>query len=285
MHHRIGQFSKRTAIVLGTSEIASAVAVHLYRAGCHVVMSHDAFPPVIRRRMAFHDALYGDEVSVDGIACRRADDGAQIFTALNRAPSIQVTWLALADLLPVAGFDILIDARMQKHRVTPDLRALARLSIGLGPGVSTSVNCDGAIETRPGRSGLMVRDGWTDAADGMASPLGGVGAERFQYSVAAGRWHSAVEIGSRVFRGFALGHLAGSAVHAPCDGIVRGIVRDGVEVPAKVKLVEIDPRGRHAQWTGIDDRGRTIAAAVMRAVEAETMTPRRSAAVLPFDPA
>lgn len=284
MHHRIGQPSKRTAIVLGTSEIASAVAVHLYRAGCHVVMSHDSFPPVIRRRMAFHDALYGDEVSVDGISCKRADDGAQIFTALNRTPSIQVTWLALTDLLPVAGFDMLIDARMQKHRVTPDLRRLAALTIGLGPGFSTSVNCDVAIETRPGRSGVVVRDGWTDAADGMASPLGGVGAERFQYSQVAGRWHSAVEIGRRVFKGFVLGHLAGSPVRAPCDGIVRGIARDGVEVPAKVKLVEIDPRGRHAQWTGIDDRGRGIAAAVMRAVDANVTT-RRTAAVLPFDPA
>jgi hypothetical protein len=47
---------------------------------------------------------------------------------------------------------------------------------------------------------------------------------------------------------------------------LRGIVRDGSEVPAGVKLLEIDPRGRHAQWTGIDDRGRTIAKAVMTAI-------------------
>ena len=53
---------------------------------------------------------------------------------------------------------------------------------------------------------------------------------------------------------------------APRDGILRGIVRDGSEVPAGVKLVEIDPRGRDAQWTGTDDRGRAIASATVAAV-------------------
>lgn len=267
MHQPINHSRRRFAVVLGTNEIASAVAVHLHRADFAVVMSHDPFPPVIRRKMAFHDALYGDPVSVDGVTGARADDGMQIYQALRHSPAIQVTWLPLADLLPVRSIDLLVDARMQKHRVTPDLRRLARLSIGLGPGFATEANCDAAIETRPGRSGLIVAQGWTDAADGVASPLGDAGAERFQYAQTCGRWHTAVEIGSRVFKGFVLGHLGGEPVRAPCDGIVRGIVRDGSEVPERVKLLEIDPRGRHAQWTGIDNRGRTIADAVRRAAE------------------
>ncbi|MGX7742115.1 xanthine dehydrogenase [Rhodopseudomonas parapalustris] len=255
------------AVVLGTNEIASAVAVHLHGAGCCVVMSHDPFPPVIRRKMSFHDALYGDEVMVEGVRGTRVDEGTEIFKALRRSGSVLVTWLALPDLLPIGTIDILVDARMQKHRVTPDLRRLARVSVGLGPGFSTSANCDVAIETRPGRSGLIVGDGWTDAADGVASPLGGVGAERFKYSQASGRWRTAVEIGSRVFSGFPVGHLGGVPVRAPCDGILRGVVRDGQDVPQGVKLMEVDSRGRHAQWTGIDDRGRGIAKAVLRAVQ------------------
>ncbi|RED22387.1 hypothetical protein BJ123_14115 [Rhodopseudomonas thermotolerans] len=254
------------AVVLGTNEIASAVAVHLRRDGCCVVMSHDPFPPVIRRKMAFHDALYGDEIAVEGVRGERVDHAIQIFKARRRPDNVLVTWLELPDLLPIGAIDILIDARMQKHRVTPDLRRLARVSIGLGPGFSSSANCDVAIETRPGRSGLIVDAGWTDAADGVASPLGAAGAERFQYSQAGGRWRTAIEIGSRVFNGYPVGHLGGVPVRAPCDGILRGVIRDGQDVPQGVKLLEVDPRGRHAQWTGIDDRGRTIAAAVLRAV-------------------
>jgi xanthine dehydrogenase accessory factor len=268
--HRAFDQTRRLAIVLGTNEIASAVAVKLHRAGYGVVMSHDPFPPVIRRKMAFHDALYGDIVAVDGIPGMRADDGVQIFKALRHSTGIQVTWLALTDILPVGAVAALVDARMQKHRVTPDLRRLARLTIGLGPCFSTCINCDVAIETRPGRAGLIISNGTTDAADGIASPLGGVGAERFQYAQTSGRWHTAMEIGSRVFKGFVLGHLGGDAVRAPCDGILRGIVRDGSEVPEQVKLLEIDPRGRHAQWTGIDSRGRTIADAVLRSIQALT---------------
>jgi hypothetical protein len=266
MHSSTDHAKRRFAVVLGTNEIASAVAVHLHRAGFGVVLSHDPFPPVIRRKMAFHDALFGDAVQVDGVAGERVDDGVQVFKALRGSPQVQVTWLGLSDLICVGDVDVLVDARLQKHRIKPDLRRLARRAIGLGPGFSPSTNCDVAIETRPGRSGLIVRAGWTDKADGVASPLGGAGAERFCYSQNPGRWHSAVEIGSRVFKDYVIGHLAGQPVAAPCDGMLRGIVRDGSDVPARVKLLEIDPRGRHAQWTGIDDRGRSIAKAVLNAV-------------------
>jgi xanthine dehydrogenase accessory factor len=69
-----------------------------------------------------------------------------------------------------------------------------------------------------------------------------------------------------VFKDFVVGHLGNMPVRAPFDGILRGIVRDGTEVPAGAKLLEIDSRGRRANWTGIDDRGRLIATAVAEAI-------------------
>ncbi|HPG04259.1 MAG TPA: xanthine dehydrogenase, partial [Rhodoblastus sp.] len=71
----------------------------------------------------------------------------------------------------------------------------------------------------------------------------------------------------RVFKGFVLGHLDGAPVHAPIDGLVRGIARDGARMPAGVKLLEIDPRGRKAKWTGMDERGRAIAEATVSAIK------------------
>ncbi|MDH6263256.1 xanthine dehydrogenase [Bradyrhizobium sp. BR13661] len=254
------------AVILGTNEIASAVAIQLVRAGYCVVLSHDPDPPVIRRKMAFHDALFTDTMQIEDIVAERVDGGVQVYQALRRPPHVMVTWLGLLDLLPVRHIDLLIDARLQKRRITPDLRRLAHLTIGLGPGFSTNFNCDVAVETRPGKIGLVADTRWTDAADGVASALGDVGAERFVYSQFAGRWHTPVEIGTRVYRDLVLGHLSGVPLLAPRDGILRGIVRDGSEVPAGVKLVEIDPRGRDAQWTGTDDRGRAIASATVAAV-------------------
>ncbi|AWL98700.1 xanthine dehydrogenase [Bradyrhizobium amphicarpaeae] len=258
------------AVILGTNEIASAIGIQLMRIGYCVVLSHDPDPPVIRRKMAFHDALYTDTAQLEEFVAERVDDGVQVYQALARPPQIMVTWLGLLDLLPVRHIDLLIDARLQKRRVTPDLRRLARLTIGLGPGFSSNFNCDVAVETRPGKIGLVKDTRWTDDADGVASSLGEVGAERFVYSQVSGRWHTPIEIGTRVFRDLVLGHLSGVPVLAPRDGILRGIARDGSEVPAGVKLLEIDPRGRDAQWTGTDQRGRTIANATTAAVRLHT---------------
>ena len=266
------------AVVLGTNEIASAIGIHLSRAGYCVVLSHDPDPPVIRRKMAFHDALFGDIARVEEFVAERVENGMQVHKALRRQSQLLVTWLGLLDLLPVRHIDLLIDARLQKGRITPDLRRLAKLTIGLGPGFSSGFNCDVAVETRPGKIGIVTDQRWTDVADGVASSLGNVGAERFVYSRFAGRWHTPVEIGTRIYKDFVLGHLSGIPVLAPRDGILRGIARDGSEVPAGVKLLEIDPRGRHAQWTGTDERGRAIAKATLRAIEARTSERGRAAA-------
>ncbi len=269
--------SRPYVVILGTNEIASAVAVHLHRGGFAVALSHDPMPPVIRRKMAFHDALFGDAITVDGVAAECADTGLDVRAGLARARNVVVTELGLLDLIVVRPLDILVDARMQKYLATPDLRRLARLTIGLGPGFSAGDNCDIAVETRPAQIGRIIRRGPTDEADGIARPLGDRGAERFVYSEASDRWHSAIEIGTRVFKDFIVGHLGNLAIRAPFDGIVRGVIRDGTEVPTGVKLLEVDPRGRNARWTGIDDRGRSIAKSVTKAISIyEANAPERA---------
>jgi xanthine dehydrogenase accessory factor len=254
----------RFVVILGTNEIASAVAVRLRRAGHRVVLSHDPSVPVIRRKMAFHDALYDDAVTVEGMPARRADTGVEI-RALE-APGVIVTELGLLDLIVIQAIDILVDARMQKYRATPDLRRLAGLTIGLGPGFGGGSNCDIAIETRPGKEGIIVGQGYGDPPDGVSHRLGSHGGERFARAEFAGRWKTAIEIGTLVFKDFIVGHLGNVPVRAPFDGILRGVVRDGTEVPAGAKLLEIDPRGRNANWTDGDDRARLIASAVTDAI-------------------
>ena len=64
-----------------------------------------------------------------------------------------------------------------------------------------------------------------------------------------------------------VGYLDDNALRAPCAGVLRGVVRDGQAVAAGTTLLEIDPRGRHAQWSGIDDGNRAVARALMRTLE------------------
>ncbi|NPU11673.1 xanthine dehydrogenase [Bradyrhizobium sp. 83012] len=276
----MGTNAVRFAVVLGTNEIASAIGVHLHREGYCVVLSHDPNPPVLRRKMAFHDALFGDVARVENVIGARVESTMDVFKALAGPQHVLVTWLGLLDLLPVRGIDVLIDARMQTRKVTPNLRGMTRFSIGIGPGFSPSVNCDVAIETRPDRLAQVVRDGWTLAKDDVGE-LGGIGAERLVHSPHEGRWHTPVEIGTRIYKGFVIGHLCGIAVTAPYDGILRGIVRDGSDVTAGVALAEIDRRGRHAQWTGIDTQGQALAQAAIAAIRKHAAGGVRASAASP----
>lgn len=253
------------AIILGTNEIASAIAVFLRRSGRRVVLAHDPEIPVIRRGMAFHDALFGDFAWVDEIRAKRADYIGNLFSLFEDDGLVAVTRMGLTDLMVAGKVEILVDARMHKRSVRPDLRGLADMSFGVGPGFVPRQNCDIAIETRPDLAGLVIGEGQTKPQDkSIPGLLGGVGRERFIYSRNSGRWRTALDIGVRVFKDVVIGHLDGLALAAPIDGVLRGLARDDCDIPAGVKIAEIDPRGRACRWSGMDERCETIAQAVMR---------------------
>src|SRR5262245_23864536 len=110
------------AIILGTNETASAVAVHLCRSGWSTVLTHDPLLPVVRRAMAFHDALFDDRAVVEEIHGERADTPREIADVAGKPKCVAVTWLGLADLLAFGSPLVLVDARMQTPDVVPNLR-------------------------------------------------------------------------------------------------------------------------------------------------------------------
>ena len=253
------------AVILGTNEIASAVAVQLALRHHRVILCHDPFPPVIRRGMAFHDALFKDRIEVDGITGVSAETATEISSIMAIPRQVAVT-LPLVELMAMLKFDALVDARMQKYSVAPDLRGIAEVTVGLGPNFEPGFNCDVAIETHPSKPGLIVKSGKTSPPDGLASTLGEMGRERFVYSQLDGSWRTPFDVGARVRYGVTLGHHAGAPVFASMDGVPRGIARDGTFVPKGVKLLEIDMRGEAASWSSPDARGRAIAKASVAAI-------------------
>ncbi|WP_316158201.1 MULTISPECIES: xanthine dehydrogenase [unclassified Bradyrhizobium] len=270
---------KPLALVLGTNEIASAVAAKLNHARFAVVLCHDAFPPVIRRGMAFHDVLFGETRDLDGVIGSRAESITDVVRIHREPDQAAVTGMHLTDIIAFRYPAVIVDARMQKHLLTPDLRGVAGIAVGIGPRFAIGHNCDVAIETHPRETGTILAHGTTRDADGKARDLGGAGRERFVYSDQEAVWHTPLDIGTRVYKGLQLGSLGGTPVLAPLDGALRGIARDGVRVPANVKLLEIDPRGRQAAWTGMDERGQAIAASVVAALHLIMQTGRTAGRV------
>jgi len=274
---RIRNDAAPVAVILGSGDIASAIGRDLFKAGCGVLMLRDTAVPVLRRGMAFDDALEDGVAELEGVWAVRAP-APEMVAALVRGREAVV--LARLDLAVVAAgwqgvLDVLIDARVRKYAAPADLRPLATCAIGVGPCFIGQENVDIAVETLPGQEGDVVTHGPTAAPTGRSVPLGGAREERFAYAVSSGPWDPKTALGTWVSVGDTIGWLGERRVDAPIAGCLRGLVRETPNGIARgSKLAEIDPRVG-APWTGVPPRAQRIAAGVKRAV----------AAILPVSPA
>lgn len=266
--------SARDAIVVrGIGDVASAVAHGLFLAGLPVVVHDVPAPLTTRRRMAFADAMFDGQARLAGVGARRADSLDALERLLAAGRELPATSLDLHGLLGWLRPRVLIDARMRKRAEPEDQRALAPLVIGLGPNFVAGANVHLAVETEWGeRLGVVLDRGATAPLRGEPRTLAGHGRERFVYAARDGCFRTHACIGARVTAGAAVGRLDAEAVAAPLTGWVRGLVRDGLQVPAGTRLLEIDPRLDAPELTGLGRRPQRIANAVLAAIDARLMS-------------
>ncbi len=253
-------------VVLGTDDVASAVAHALFVAGWPVVMARDGKVPVLRRAMAFDDALEFGCTELAGVQARGTASMLGVVQLLQAGDTVPVTDIPPDDLLCLGLARGVIDARLRRHEQHADLRAVAGFSVGLGPGFAAGENVHLAIETAPDLPTGIIREGATLPAHGRSDPIAGIGRERFGRARWDGTWLTPHEIGDAVAAGAVVGACAGTRLRAPMAGRLRGLVRDGTIVPAGAKLLEVDPRGDTGQWTGIPARAARIAEVTLQAV-------------------
>lgn len=135
----------------------------------------------------------------------------------------------------------------------------------MGPNFIIGGNVDIAIETAWGEAlGRVIESGPTSALAGEPRPIGGYGRERYVYARAAGLFRTGRAIGDAVTEGQIVGHLDDAPVLAPKTGILRGLVRDGVTVAERAKLVEVVRKG--GRGFGLGERPSRIAQGVVEAV-------------------
>lgn len=249
-------------LVLGAGDVGSAVAHRLFMYGADVVLADIPAPAHTRRGMAFTDAWFDGTATLEGVVALLVAEANDLDAQLTVMDAIPCTSApparAAAELRPHA----LVDARMRKRSVPEDLRALAPVVVGLGPGFTPGSNCTLAIETAWGdRLGKVLSQESASQLAGEPRALDGVGRERFVYTQAAGLWQTQARIGDTVSAGMLVGTLNGQPLLAPLVGALRGLSHDGVAVQAGQKLVEIDPRVQ-PDTHGLGARPSTIARGV-----------------------
>ncbi|HUR85028.1 MAG TPA: hypothetical protein VMY78_06755 [Solirubrobacteraceae bacterium] len=255
-------------LVRGSGDVGSAVAHRLHRAGHHVLVHDDDMPAAARRGMAFADAVFDGESTLDGVRAWRVDDLVTLAAAGRCADDVRVTTIGLGRVLATLQPDVLVDARMRK-REQPELQIdLAPLTIGLGPNFVAGETTHLAIETQWGDAlGAVVTDGPTLELGGEPRSFDGHARDRFVYAPADGVLRTAAAIGDRVSAGDVVAAIGEEQLAAPLDGVLRGLTHDGVPVTRGTKVLEVDPRGDPAAAVGIGVRPGRIAEGVLRAIE------------------
>jgi xanthine dehydrogenase accessory factor len=258
-------------IVRGGNDIASAVAHRLFIAGYPVMILEVAQPATVRRAMAYASAVYEGKITLHDVTAEYAPTPDRARAILDSRAAIPVVTTAEGPVESAIRPNVIVDARYRKKERSTSRTTDAPLVIGLGPGFTAGVEAHLVIETNRGPNlGRIITAGEAEPYTGEPLAIEGHSKERLLYAPQAGIFRTGLEIGSRVTAGQVVGVVDGTPLVARVDGIVRGIVRDGLRVPAGAKLVDIDPRGDPTLLARFSEKAWVIADAVLAAIRTRT---------------
>lgn len=255
-------------LIRGGGDLASGVAVRLLRSGFNVVITELPAPLVVRRKVAFAEAVYQGQTQVEDFRAERIDnpeDTAWIMRVLDNfdVPVIvDQGMVALQYLQP----EIVVDARMLKKQV-PALPEFIQLVIGLGPGFATGENCHAVIETQRGHFlGRVIWHGSASHDTKIPEGVAGRYSERVLRAPESGVIASEVRIGDHLEAGDLIASVNEISVRAPFKGVLRGLVNPGQYVSRGMKIGDVDPRDDPRFCHLVSDKALAVGGGVLEAI-------------------
>ena len=255
-------------LIRGGGDLASGVALRLFRVGLSVVIAELEQPLAVRRLVSFAEAIYTGETTVEGVTGRRVSDPGDSLKVLQQIAKGRIPVLIDPDAKSAQLLHptVIVDARMTKQPPEP-LRHSARLYIGLGPGFTAGVSCHAVIETNRGhRLGRVIWQGAAQDDTGIPAAVSGHSAERALRAPASGKVIGLVQIGDRVQAGQPVAEVAGITVAAPFSGIVRGMIHPERLVTPGMKIGDVDPRDDPAICSLVSEKSLAIGGGVLEAI-------------------
>ena len=253
-------------LIRGAGEMASGVAHRLHQSHFKLCMIEIPHPLAVRREVTFSEAIYEGEKEIEGIRAK----------LISKLEEVELTWeqgaipiLIDPDAKIARNFlkpDVLVDAIMAKKNLGTQVND-APLVIGLGPGFTAEKDVHIVIETNRGNNlGKMILKGSAEPDTGIPGEIGGYTIERLLRTMKKGVFHPQRSIGERVNKGAVVAVVEDFPVIAKISGVVRGLLRDGVEVKKGMKVGDIDPRGKREVCFMISDKARAIGGGVLEAI-------------------
>ena len=256
---------KLRILVRGGGDLASGVILRCARAGWEVIVTELARPMSVRRMVSFSQAIYDRSFDIEGV---RAEKAAGSGDAIRLAQQGIVPVLVDPDcrLLPGLSPDVLIDARMLKH-TQETLWDSVPLLIGLGPGFYAGENCHAVIETIRGPFlGRVIWSGPAEKNSGVPDAVGAFQDERVLRAPTDGILVTRSFIGDRLSAGELVAEVSGQPIRSPFNGVLRGLIHDGLEVTKGVKVGDVDPRDDLRLCWLVSDKSLAVGGGVLEAI-------------------
>jgi len=265
----------RLVVVRGAGDLASGTIARLAMAGFPVVALETDRPLAVRRGASFSEAVYEGSAIIEGLEARKAERAGDCRGLLERG-LIPVLVDPQARCLESLSPFCLVDAIMAKRNIGTKL-SMAPIVIALGPGyragrdAGRSADAHAVIETMRGHDlGRVIWEGEALADTGCPGEIGGKASERVLRAPFAGRFEALRAIGDRLESGGLVARVVAggcaSEIRSSFEGTIRGLLRDGMDVEAGMKVGDIDPRCERSHCFSISDKSRAIAGGVLEAL-------------------
>lgn len=252
-------------LIWGGGDLATGVALRLFRVGIRVLVVETARPLAVRRSVSFAQAVYDGETRIEEVTGKLVDEPSEMSAWWNDGI---VPVIVDPELNLLENFHplVLVDARMRKRKVDLPLD-MAALVIGLGPGFVVSENCHAAIETNRGHFlGRVYWEGSPEPDTGIPGKVQAYAKERVLHAPAAGEVVTYVKIGDTVKFGDPILSVGGETVLAPFDGVVRGLIHPGITVRKGMKVGDVDPRPETFRCWYVSEKSLAIGGGVLEAI-------------------
>lgn len=253
-------------LIRGGGDLATGVALRLHRAGIKILITELPQPLAVRRAVSFSEAVYEGRHTVEGVTAKLVE--ANQIEGWNEADVIPIIVDPDASILSAFHFPVVVDARLLKTPPQP-LPASIPLHIGLGPGFHAGRDCHAVIETR--RSHTLGRVYW----EGTTQPDSGEpegDPRRVLRAPADGQILALTNIGDRVEAGQPVATIQSKIEHRKADivspfrGVLRGMIRDGLEVTRGLKVGDVDARNEPSACFLVSDKSLAVGGGALEAI-------------------
>ncbi len=258
-------FKNSLVLIKGAGDLASGVAYRLKRSGFPLIMTELPAPLLIRRAVAFGEAVYSGETTVEGITARRVDtpeEARQLAGSAIIPVLVDPAAVAVAQVKP----QVVVDAIMAKVNTGTGIND-APLVVALGPGFTAGQDCHAIIETKRGHSlGRVVYKGQAEPNTKTPGVVKGHTAGRVLRAPANGHVTGVAKIGDYLEQGQLVATINSHKIQAPFAWALRGLIHPSVPVTTGFKIGDLDPRGNVDHCFTISDKALAIGGGVLEAI-------------------